>query len=319
VTARRLLIPALLCCLLLLATACDGGQGQGQGTPPEDDDAAGQSDTDAPAGQSHEDAPEVITAAARNTLDAGTARSSVMLTRDVEQHDEEEETDVSPADVQAWTLLDIEEDFAADRRRLVPGPRGGVGAAAGEVVVDGDTVHAAGEPEPGSDAAAEWHRAALEGVEGDILAGLRFPFRDTRMVLELLAAGVEEAELLSSEDADEAADGDEGSHWYRTQVSAGDGDASAWLDLVSGGEPLPLRVRLDAAREVVTAVTYESASDDPAADEVRVELAYEVAEDVQVEVPAEASEDDSEVAAVLRVVLRAGGGDVGAETGRERS
>jgi hypothetical protein len=316
--ARRLLIPALLCCLLLLVTACDGAQGQGQGTPPEDDDA-GQSDTDATAAQPDEDAAEVLTSAARNTLDAGTVRSSVMLTRDVEQHQEEEETDVSPADIQAWTLLDIEEDFAADRRRFVPGPRGGVGRAAGEIVVDGDTVHAAGEPEQGSEGDAEWHRAGLEGIEGDILAGLRFPFRDSRMVLELLAAGVEEAEALSSEDADEAADGDEGSHWYRTQVDAGDGDASAWLDLVTGGEPLPLRVRLDAAREVVTAVTYDSAGDDPAADEVRVELAYEVAEDVQVEVPGEASDDDGEVAAVLRIVLRAGGGDVGAETGRERS
>jgi hypothetical protein len=313
--ARRLLIPALLCCLALVLAACDGAEGTGQGSPPEDDDTGAQTDGDGDAAAaSDEDAAEVLTAAARTTLDAGTARTGAMLTRDVQERPDDEETDVSPADIQAWTALDMEEDFAADRRRIFPGPRAGVGAESGQVIVDGDTVLAA----RGTDDDVEWHAVALEGLEGDVYAGLRFPFRDSRMVLEMLAAGVEDAEALASEDEDEAADGDEGSHWYRTQLHAGDDEQAAWLDLVSGGEPLTVQVRLDAAREVVTAAAYESVSDDVAGGEVTIELAYEVDADVAFDMPDADGADDSTVVDTLRVILRAGGGEVGTDTSPQR-
>lgn len=164
---RATTLPALAVGLVLLLGACNGG-----------DDETTADDPAATEARSSEEVVELVSDAATATLEAGTAR--VAMTVDQPGAGEGGE---------GTDALDIQEDFAQDRR-AIRGERSGSGEP--EIVVDGTRAHVR-EPAEGTDDEPGWYRFELGALADDglPLEGIPdgFPFRESRHVLEVLAAG----------------------------------------------------------------------------------------------------------------------------------
>jgi hypothetical protein len=233
---RATTLPAVAASLVLLLGACNGGDDETTADDPATTEAL-----------SSEEVVELVAEAATATRETGSAR----VTMAVDQPG-------AGAGGEGTDTLDILEDFARDRR-AISGERSDPGEP--EIVLDGRSAHVR-QPAEGDDDEPGWYRFELGALADDglPLEGIPdgFPFRESRHVLEVLAAG---------EGRGAEVDGAVGRHRVAVDLTAPYDDAGSgtdrWVQRTAertGEDELVIEVEL--ADEQLREASYEVVTDD---------------------------------------------------------